>query len=449
MSGYRQVDLSDRKTIEEGLNANKSFREIARLINRDVTTVSREVKTNKTLKAGKVRKGACKDRNWCKRIDLCEKCFHPGAYCIGCTHIDCRDVCKSYELHTQCDILTKAPWVCNSCRKNRIGCNRANRYVYLADVADKASKSRRSECRRGINTAGLDMDFVENTLRDALKRGHSPYEISCLYADVCAVSPTTLYRWIEAGTGDTCNLDLERKVGFKPRKGKRVQKSTSHSKKRSYEAFCALPEEIQSGAWEMDCIEGLRRDLQTLLTLYHRPSHLQIALLLKEQTSEVVLSALTYLKSICDPELFEELMQTVLTDNGHEFADEDALEYVFSGQNTKVHLYYCDPRRSDQKAGCEKNHSELRQIVPKRRFSFDQLNCFDVAIMCSHVNSTPRRSLCAMSPIDMFIAAYGEKGKAFLSELGIVKVNRDDLTLKFEILNTERKKRGLTLIEEI
>ena len=29
MSGYRQVDLSDRKTIEEGLNASKSFRALS------------------------------------------------------------------------------------------------------------------------------------------------------------------------------------------------------------------------------------------------------------------------------------------------------------------------------------------------------------------------------------------------------------------------------------
>jgi IS30 family transposase len=449
MSGYRQLSLSDRKTIEEGLNEGKSFRELARLVGRDVGTISREVKANRTLKAAKSNKGACKDRGWCKRVDICEQCFYPGAYCVGCDKVDCRDVCKSYELHTRCDALTRAPWTCNACRKNRYGCNRPNRYVYIAEVADKTSKGRRSECRRGINIAGLDMNFIENTLRDALKRGLSPYEIAKLYADICHVSPSTLYRWVEAGVGGACNLDLERKCGFKERKGERPKRSTSHSKKRSYESFCALDQDIQDGAWEMDCVEGFGRNSKVLLTLYHRPSHLQIAVLLQEHTCDQVIEALGYIRDTCDKELFEKLFYAAITDNGHEFEQEDDLEKALFGHTDKVRLYYCDPRRSDQKAGCEKGHSELRQIIPKGRTDFDRLNPFDIAVMCSHANSSPRRSLCGLSPIDMFIAAYGDPGKSFLLALGIEKVDRDAITLKYEILNIERRKRGMDPLDEI
>lgn len=442
MSGYNQLTLSERKKIEEALNEGRSFREIARLLGRNVSTISREVKNNRCGKAARARKDACRNRSWCKRISLCEKCFYPGAYCVGCDKVNCMNVCPAYAEQTRCVRLTQAPWTCNGCRKNRYGCNRPNRFIYLADVADKTSGSRRSESRCGINTAGLDMDFIENTLKDALKRGLSPYEISHLYADTCKVSEATLYRWVEKGTGGTCNLDLERKVGFKPRRGKRPKRSTKHTKKRNYDAFCALPKERQNSAVEMDCVEGLRRNYQTLLTLYHRPSHLQIALLLPEKTCTYVTGALNHLNMITTESFHHRLFGTVLTDNGTEFADEDVLEYVLSGQLRRVHLFYCDPRQSQQKGRCEKNHSEMRQVLPKGRVDFDELKPSDVAVMCSHVNSTPRRSLCGMSPIQMFYAAYGKKGKSFLDALGIELVPKEKLDLNISAINDERKKRG-------
>jgi transposase, IS30 family len=314
MSGYNQLSLSDRKKIEEALNESKSLRAIAALIGRNPSTISREVQANRSPRIGKVRKVACRDKNWCKRVSLCEKCYHEGAYCVGCSKKDCRDLCRSYTEQSRCDVLIRSPWCCNPCKKKRYGCARSNRFIYQADIADKIATERRSDSRRGINTTGLDMVFVENILKEALKRKLSPYEIATLYADMCHVSSSTLYRWIEAGVGDTCNLDLKRKVGFKPRRGERLKKSTRHTKKRNYEAFCALSEERQAGATEMDCVEGFRRNSNTLLTLYHRPSHLQIALLLSEHTSKWVLEALNYLKSICDKALFSKLFGTVLTD---------------------------------------------------------------------------------------------------------------------------------------
>jgi IS30 family transposase len=210
MSGYNQLSLSDRKKIEEALDEGRSLRAIATLIGRDVSTVSREVKANRSVRSGKPSKAACREKDWCKRVSLCGKCRHEGAYCPGCPTTDCRDVCAHYAERSRCDVLVRSPWCCNACRKRRYGCNRANRFLYQADVADRMACERRSESRRGINTAGLDMGFVEATLKDALKRGLSPYGIATLYAEVCHVSASTLYRWIESGVGGTCNLDLKR-----------------------------------------------------------------------------------------------------------------------------------------------------------------------------------------------------------------------------------------------
>ena len=57
-------------------------------------------------------------------------------------------------------------------------------------------------------------------------------------------------------------------------------------------------------------------------------------------------------------------------------------------------------RASNQKGGCEKNHTELRQMLPKGMLSFDDLTSCDMAAGMSHMNSNPRRSLAGLCPID-------------------------------------------------
>jgi len=444
MKDYNQLTLYDRQKIEEGLNDRLSFRKIAAIIDRSPSTVSREVKENRTPKAVKVKQqSVCRERNWCKLTGVCETCRREGATCATCDICDCSKVCKVYIPQLTCERLAKAPWTCNGCRKNKYGCNRNNRMVYLAKAADVLSTERRSESRQGFDMPMERAEHIAAVVRPALKRGLSPYEVAVLYADVVDVSVSTLYRMIEAGVGDMANIDLERKVGFKPRAHIKPKSQTKHSKERNYEAFCKLPDERKAAASEMDTIEGRKRDRQCLLTLYHKPSHAHLAFLMAAQECEETKDKLEYLKGVCPPSLFKTITETVLTDNGGEMADEDGIDAIFGGTKKDPHLYYCDPRRSDQKPHCEKNHSELRQIFPKGITPMDDVDAWDVAVALSHVNSSPRKVLCGKTPIQMFLAFFGDEGRELLGSLGIAEVHRDKLTLKPDILDIERKKRGL------
>ena len=51
--------------------------------------------------------------------------------------------------------------------------------------------------------------------------------------------------------------------------------------------FLGLGEDACAAAWEMDTVEGAREDSAFLLTLLHRPSRLQLALLLEAKDSAV------------------------------------------------------------------------------------------------------------------------------------------------------------------
>ena len=117
-------------------------------------------------------------------------------------------------------------------------------------------------------------------------------------------------------------------------------------------------------------------------------------------------------------------MRVGLTDNGDEFADEDGIgeilgEEVVCGE-LDVRLYYCDPRQSQQKGGCEKNRTEIRQLLEKGAFVFDELVPADMAVLMSHANSNPRASLGGKSPIQMLRFVYGdEDAQDMLDAFGI------------------------------
>ena len=444
---YKQLTLRERKEIEEGLDRGDSFRAIARLAGRSPSTISREVRENRHVRSFKARKAACRDRNWCKRVGVCAECVREGAYCAGCDARDCRDECKAYAEQAGCERMGRAPWVCNGCRRNRYGCNRANRYVYDAEVAQKASDERRSESRKGIDMDPGRAEVALSYIKDGESRGLSPYEISVLYKDVVGVSQSTIYRWTDAGYGGLTNIELERKVGFKPRRKKGARKSTPHSRKRSHDEFEKLPDELKDARTELDSVIGRNVDGQAVLTLYNLPCHVQLGLLALAHDCSSVKRALDDVRSAMPERMFAKWMRAVLTDNGDEFADEDGIggllgERVVDGE-LEVHLYYCDPRQSQQKGGCEKNHTEIRQLLEKGMFAFDELVPADMAVLMSHVNSNPRASLGGKSPIQMLRFVYGEEdAQALLDAFGIREVGRDELTLKPEILDIERAKRG-------
>jgi IS30 family transposase len=270
---------------------------------------------------------------------------------------------------------------------------------------------------------------VLSVLRSALARNLSPYEIGQLYKDGVAVSPSTIYRWVERGYGGMANIELERKVGFRPRRQVEPQRATRHGKERSYEAFCALDQDEQDGCCEMDTVMGLKTDTKCLLTLYLRPAHFQLVVLLEKKRINEVVRVFDMIEAMSRI-LFTALFSVILTDNGCEFEDPEALERsAISGMPSRCRVFYCDPRQSQQKGRCEKNHSELRQLLPKGRSSLDPLTQADIADINCKLNSTPRKSLLGRSPIESLVDAYGCRATEFMDAFSIDCLEPDDIDL--------------------
>ena len=193
----------------------------------------------------------------------------------------------------------------------------------------------------------------------------------------------------------------------------------------------------------MDTVEGAREDSACLLTLLHRPSRLQLALPLAEKTAGRVAAALGDIREVLGADGMGRVFRAVLTDNGAEFSDERAIAALLGEGPGETRLFYCDPRRSDQKGACERNHVEIRKLLPKGSgLRFDRLAPADLALAMSHVNSEPRGALGFSTPARAFRAMLGEDAAALLDAYGVEDVALGDLDLTPGLIERARAERG-------
>ena len=69
---------------------------------------------------------------------------------------------------------------------------------------------------------------------------------------------------------------------------------------------------------------------------------------------------LDWLEQLCGKHTFRKLFGLILGDRKSEFDDVAGIE-----KDGRCNVYYTDPQRPDQKGSCEKNHVELRKVIPK------------------------------------------------------------------------------------
>ena len=277
-----------------------------------------------------------------------------------------------------------------------------------------------------------------------LSRGLSPTQIVMARKGQIGADASTIYRWIERGYAGMNCMDLRRRCGYKKRHHKVDPKPTAHGENRAYAAFSSLEAEARAGACEMDTVIGRATDSQCLLTLYLRPCKFQFALLLPNKSTNSCIEMFDFLEQTLGIDAFKEMFQLILTDNGSEFYDFENLERSVENEVEKrCSIYYCDVRQSQQKGACERNHVELRKLLPKAlKINFDRLTCEDCSVLMSHLNSEPRKSLGQKCAIDLFLAIYGEKAQLLLDAFNVKKVEYDNLIMLPKVLEIERRKRG-------
>ena len=377
MTKHKHLTLSDRNDIQLGLERGETFKAIGQSILKDPTTVSKEVKRNR-----QVRESTCDN--------------------------------------LPCPLLDKAPFVCNGCPKRRQNCG-YKKIFYLAKQAQKQYEQTLVEAREGTPLNSKTFWEMDKVISDGVKKVQHIYHI--LKTHNLDVSSSTVYRHIRKGYLSIAPIDLARAVKFKERRKSKLPSIPKEAKKgRSYEDFLNYLSLNQLDSWlEMDTVMG-RMGGKVLLTFNLSFCNFIFARLLDNKTALEVTKHLYDIKNTlhqADKDFFQ-LFPVILTDNGREFARVDDIEMDVRGE---CKLFFCDPNRSDQKGRIEKNHTLIRDILPKGT-SFDNLTQEDINLVCSHVNSVKRAALNGKSAYELFAFTYGEEIPKLL---GISKIPAEDV----------------------
>lgn len=214
MSKY--LTYEERLEIEAGLRNNLSFGAIAKIISKDRTTVAKEIKRNHIIKKtgyGSYPYNACKYRLKCNKGKVCDECKYTSKpYCKMCKL--CNDGCPYFEEEV-CISKFKPPYVCNGC-KTLQKCTLAKPY-YSAIDAHNAYSEKISESRSGIITNEGEIARINAIISPLIRKGQSIHQIYVNYVDELMCSEKTLYNYIDACLFDVRNIDLPRKVKFRPR----------------------------------------------------------------------------------------------------------------------------------------------------------------------------------------------------------------------------------------
>ena len=173
----KHLTLDDRKFIEDSLNEGLSFKEIAKYLCKDPTTISKEIRLHRVDDIQPKRifnnpHNFCTKRFRCKRTNVCEKIILCDINCASC--MKCNQVCKSFVKEC-CSRLDRAPYVCNGCDKPLHRCNVPHKYRYDAVFAQRNYEELRTSSRIGVNLTKHQALQMNAVVAPLIEQGQSPY----------------------------------------------------------------------------------------------------------------------------------------------------------------------------------------------------------------------------------------------------------------------------------
>ena len=410
MKSKNHYTLGDRMAIEDGLDERLSIKQIADDIKRLPSGIIKEISKHYECKYFTPYNNSHPCLKW-------RECNVKGKEC----YLTCKNI--EYKL---CPKLNKSPHVCNGCQ-TKAGCHFVKRN-YSARKAHDMYKDKLSLSRIGLHYNETEELILKERLCPLIITTksvlHSVIAINTKFKTTFNIK--SIYRQIKLELLPISSSDLPR-----CRKRKRQKKDTNYKRditNHSYEDYKKYKKE-HSNALElqMDTVEGAKENnAPVILTLEIVEINFLFMFKIDSQTVEAVISKLKEFKDIIGKNIFDKIVEILLTDNGKEFINVELICSVSS----KINLYYCHPYSSYEKGSIENNHELIRRVIPKgvslKPYTQDELN-----LLCSHVNSLFRESLNGKCPFDL-IGSYIPNTK--LKKLGLEKIDPMEVCLIPELL---------------
>lgn len=307
----KHLTYEERDFIETGLNLGRKFTKIAKDINKDRTTIAKEIKLHR------FKKMPSKFNNY---TNLCKNKYN-------CKKFDCTSKLSCYE-EDICSKLLTSPYVCNSCGQ-KVKCKKVKHYYY-SKFANNEYIDVLSNSRLGITLSQSEVYELDKLISPLIKdKNQSIAHIFANHPDEISFSRTTLYSYIDMGILSCKNIDLVRKVKYRPRrknKKQRIRRETVIRKDRKIEDFHKyIKIHPRCSIVEMDTVEG-KKGGKVFLTLLFRKSRFMLIYLMEDKTMECVERVFKSIKENIGIETFKKAFEVILTDNGSEFFNPMSIE---------------------------------------------------------------------------------------------------------------------------
>lgn len=426
MALHKHLSLEERFFIATQLDSNASFKSIALDLDRDCTTISKEVRAHKIFKKTGAHGRAfnnCSLRYHCDRRRLCSSC-NSRRYCWSCKK--CTSVCTDF-VEEKCPRLSRPPYVCNGCPDLK-KCT-LEKCFYQAVYAEEEYRTMLREAQEGISLSEAEVKHLDSILSPLIKKGQSLNHILVNNRDSIMVSRSTIYRLIDYNVFTARNIDLPRKVRYSRRK---VRVHAKIDKKcrvgRTYEDFLLfMQEHPHLPVTQIDSVEG-KKGGKVLLTIHFVKAEFMLSFLREANDFQSVIDIFEKLYLELRPDRFQKLMPVLLADNGTEFSNPSAIE-LDRQENPRTRMFYCDPSAPYQKGSAERNHELILCFFPKGT-SLDPYTQDQISLMMDHINSYCRESLGNKTPYEMMAFLYGED---ILDLLGCHKIAPNEVTMNSSI----------------
>lgn len=401
----KHLSLEDRKNIELGIIEGLSKSKIAKNINRSPVTISNEIVKHRRIK----QRNIFNADSICIHLKECKKCFNK---------------CERYE-EPSCKRRDRNIGACNSCPN--IKTCKLDKYFYYAKKANEDYLYTLVDSRVGVNLDYPELKQIATIIKPLLDKGQTIYQILENHKEITQCSKT-LYTYIEMGLFKDFGIDnfsLKKKVSrrIKSKKLKKRKQPVNYEGREYKDYLEYIKAHHLESTTEMDTVYNSPSG-PYIQTFIFENTGLMVGFLHKEKTSASMASTLDHLQELLQDDYYTHF-QLLLTDRGAEFEKFELFENDLNN-DSRGHIFYCDPQRPDQKPHVENNHNFVRDILPNKR-KLDKLTQTDVELMFSHINSVPRANLGGRTPYEVFTYFYGDD---VLKKLNIQKIEKDMVTLQ-------------------
>ena len=402
MANYNQLNDDERDTIQYMVDKGHNFTSISNAIKKDRTTISKELKRNRYIKG---------------YDDYFNQKYINNAV-------------------NACDVL-KRIHVCNHC-KDKGYCHKRKLY-YNSKIAHQRYESILKKSRQGVNITPEVIDQIEHAIIPLIKdKKQSINQVYLKHRDILYFSIPTLYHYIDLGVLSLCNLDLPKKVKYKPRKTDKDKKNKRELALligRKYDDYVSFfLEHDNYTVCEMDTVIGTQDSSKVLLTILIVKTNFMLIRLMDKKNVECVNKEFDILKSKLGTELYSNVFRIVLTDNGSEFFDPLHIEYDYITGEKISNVFYCNPYCSWQKGNVEKNHEYIRKVFPKGT-SFDDISPETIHKLENTINNIPRKKFDGKSPFELTNELFPD----FLNKINAYYIPSDEIDLNPNSFKSTKK----------